>query len=123
MERMSSRFCASRLGADTKVSQQPIAASRESFMQNSLKTGTTKKGTTGGRPPFHLLRGRQMRAAIALVTGIAGVGTYRAILTVADGADLIGGYAQLHQEVLGSGGAAVTQTQVVFGRAALIAVP
>src|ERR1700692_3762237 len=102
MERMSSRFWACRLGAATKVSKQPIAASRENFMQELLK-----KGTTGGRPLFHLLRRRQMRAAIALVTGLGGVGAHRAILAIADGADLIRGHAQLHEEVLGSGGAAI----------------
>ena len=64
-----------------------------------------------------------MRAAVALVTRLGGVGARRPILAVADGPDLIGGDAQLHQEVFGGSGAAVTQAQVVLGRPALIAMP
>src|SRR5690242_13823034 len=53
MERMSSRFWASRLGA-SKHPDRTIwkAASRESFMLELL----FEKGTTGGRPLFHLYR-------------------------------------------------------------------
>src|SRR5579863_6473110 len=64
-----------------------------------------------------------MSAAIALVAGLVGVGANRAILAVTDGPDLVGRYAELDQEILGGGGAAVAEAEIVLSRAALIAVP
>src|ERR1700676_1800965 len=64
-----------------------------------------------------------MRPAIALVAGLGGICAYRAILTVADGPDFVRRHPQLHQKIFSGGGAAVAQAQVVFGRAALIAMP
>ena len=53
---------------------------------------------------------------------LVGFGALRTLLAVADGLQTVGGNSELHQEVLGGTGAAVAQAQVVFGRAALVAV-
>ena len=68
-----------------------------------------------------LLPGREVHAAVLLPARLVVVGALRTFLAVADGLQLVAGNAQLDQEVLGGGGAPVAQGQVVFGRAALVA--
>src|SRR5580700_3147332 len=70
-----------------------------------------------------LLRGPQMRTTVLLPAIFARFGALRTLLTVADGLQTIRRDAQLHQEVLGRGCAAVAQRQVIFGRSAFVAVP
>src|SRR6516165_6213029 len=63
-----------------------------------------------------------MRPAIALPAGLIGFGTDRSFLAVADGLEAFCGNAEVNQEVLGGLAAAVSQTEVVIGLSAFIAV-
>ena len=69
-----------------------------------------------------LLPGREVGAAILLPAGFVGFGALRTLLAVADRLQPVGGNSELHQEILGGTGAAVAQAEIVFGRAALVAV-
>src|ERR1039458_3151593 len=71
---------------------------------------------------YILLLGREVHPPVLLVAGLVSLGALGPLLTVADGRQLVGGNAELHQEVLGRTGAAVAQTEVVLRRAALVAV-
>src|ERR1051325_9372589 len=70
-----------------------------------------------------LLSRRHVVAAIPLIAGLARVRADRPFLAVADGPDLVRGQPLLDVEIPEAGRATVAQTQVVFGRAALVAVP
>src|ERR1035438_10715733 len=50
---------------------------------------------------YILLRGREVHTPVLLVAGLVGLGALGPLLTVADGLQLVGGNAELHQEVLG----------------------
>src|ERR1039458_2670864 len=73
-------------------------------------------------PDTILLARREVHTAVLLPAGLAGLCALRALLSVADGLQLVGGYAKLHQELLGGRGAPVRQAQVVPRRAALVPV-
>src|ERR1039458_8634210 len=73
-------------------------------------------------PDTILLARREVHATVLLPAGLAGLCALRALLSVADGLQLVGGYAKLHQELLGRAVAPVAQAQVVLRRAALVAV-
>src|SRR5579863_2266683 len=81
------------------------------------------KGGDGARPsPVSLLSGRQVCVAVALVAVLGSIGAHGTFFTVADIPQAVGRYAQLHQKLHGGGGAPVAQAEIVFGRAALVAV-
>src|ERR1039458_5542149 len=64
-----------------------------------------------------------MDAPVLLPAGLILLAALRPLLAEADRLQLVGGNAQLHQEVLGGAGALVAQQLVVLGRAAFIAMP
>src|SRR5512140_2726208 len=88
----------------------------------SIKPETSQRENFITFPPY-LLGRRHMVAAIPLVAGLVRVRADRLFLTVADGPDLVRGQPLLHVEIPQAGGSTITQTQVVFGRAALVAMP
>src|ERR1035441_5126516 len=90
-------------------------------------------GGTGG-PPRRLRMGRdcpalypillpcgEVRAAVLLPARLVVVGALRRFLAVSDGLQLVARDPQLDEEFLGGGGAPVAESQVVLGRAALVA--
>src|ERR1700677_1137372 len=84
------------------------------------------RAETGGRSArrestLMLLPGREVRAPVPLPARFVLVGTLRPLLAVTDSLQTVGGNAQLHQEILGGAGAGVAQPQVIFGRAAVVA--
>src|SRR5580700_1744973 len=80
-----------------------------------------RMGRESPGPHSILLPCGEVCAAVLLPAGFVVVGTLRAFLAVADGLQFIGRNSQLDQEVLGGSGALVAQSQVVLGRAALVA--
>jgi hypothetical protein len=63
-----------------------------------------------------------MSPTILLPAILVVVGANRPILTIRDGADGVGADSQIAQESLGSGGASVTQTEVILFAPTLVAV-
>src|SRR5579862_8634186 len=82
-----------------------------------------RMGRESPAPYTILLPGGEVRAAVLLPARLVMVGALRTFLAVADGLQLISGNAELREELLGGGGPPVAQSQVVLGRAALIAMP
>src|SRR5579872_2862871 len=64
-----------------------------------------------------------MGAPVLLPAGFVRFGALRPFFAVADGPQFVGGNPELHQEVLGGTGAAVSEAQVILRRAAFIAMP
>src|SRR5580704_15221626 len=62
-----------------------------------------------------------MAAAVLLPAGLVAVHAERLFLAVADGGDAVGGNAERDEVLLGGIGAAVAESEVVFGGAALVA--
>src|SRR5689334_20937111 len=65
---------------------------------------------------------REVRAAVPLPATFVGFRALRPLFAVADGLEPVFRDAQLNQDVLSGAGAAVSETQVVFRRAAFVAV-
>src|SRR5580658_7787316 len=63
-----------------------------------------------------------MDATILLPASFVMVGTDRIFLTVADGIELIAGDAGVHEIVPGGLGAGIAESDIVFGRTALVAI-
>src|SRR5277367_2327253 len=121
---MATSRCSSIISLLAPKAKGDSAKSRMATRDKLIKTPVGREAPRK-RPAIsllHSLAGRQMRAAVLLPASFVGVGTLRAFLTVADGFQVIGGDAQLDQEVLGGGSAAIAQREVIFGGAALIAV-
>ena len=64
-----------------------------------------------------------MGAPVSLPAAFVGLRTNGALFAVADGLQPVGGNAQLHQKIARRSRAAVAQTEVIFSRPALVAVP
>src|SRR3954453_19953862 len=69
-----------------------------------------------------LLAGGKMRPPVLLPARFIGVGALRTLLAVADGFQPVGRNSELGQKLLGCCSAPVAQAEVIFGRAALVAV-
>src|SRR5271166_5856224 len=121
---METSRCSSNISLLAPKAKGDSAKSRMATRDKLIETPVSRRGATDAPlvDLLHLLAGRQMRAAVLLPASFVGFGTLRALLAVADGLQAIGGDAQLHQEILGGGGAAVTKREVVLGRTAFIAV-
>src|SRR5215470_305680 len=65
---------------------------------------------------------QEVIVAVPLPALFVGVGTHRLLFAVADGLDLAGTYAILHQSLLCRGCAALAQGQVVLDRPAFVAI-
>src|SRR5438046_1649319 len=63
-----------------------------------------------------------MSAPVPLPATLVGLGTHRPFLAIADRLEPVGGNALLREEVAGGCRAAIAETEVVFGRPALVAV-
>src|SRR5258708_39822597 len=63
-----------------------------------------------------------MAAAVLLPAGLVMLHAHGLFLAEADGADAVGGNAERNEVLLDGAGAAVTETKIVFGGAALVAV-
>src|SRR5262245_22125527 len=68
-----------------------------------------------------LLARREVCATVLLPTGFVCIRALRTLLAVADRLQAVGRNAELGKELLGGSGAPVAETQVVFGRSALVA--
>src|SRR5208283_3628176 len=62
-----------------------------------------------------------MAAAVLLVTGFVGRGAEGLFLAVADGGEAVGRNAQADEILFDGGSAAITESEVVFGGAAFVA--
>ena len=72
-------------------------------------------------PTKLLLGADEVAAAILLIAVFGGLHAEGLFLAEADGVDAIGGDAQRDEILLGGAGAAIAQSEVVFGRTALVA--
>src|SRR5689334_13663029 len=62
-----------------------------------------------------------MPAAVLLPTLLGGFGTLRPLFAVTDGPYTVARNSQLHQHILGSGGAPVAERGIVLGRTTFVA--
>src|SRR5258708_7562739 len=100
--------------------ERGIAARRIQVMPASFIDSSFERGQVW-RPV--LLAHREMGAPVLLITIFVRVGALRFLLAVADLAQLAGGHAELNQVLTGGIGATVPESEVVFVRATLVAMP
>src|SRR6478672_5442865 len=108
--------------AQSLVAAAPRLIEAPGFSPNR-RDESRRSGQNGRATLFNpLLRRSEVNVAIALIAILCLVGADGPLLAIADRPQFVAGNAKGHQSILGFRTAAISQPEVVFGGAALVAI-